>query len=511
MLASIKKGKGSFRGVPFYIEDQQGQDGGRRIVMHEYPLRDDGLTEDLGLRLRNYHVSCLVIGDDYTSQADKLIDALEAKEPGTLKHPFFGTKNVRVSEYKANYSTAHLRVVRFEITFVPAVGEISPLASQDTLFRALSEYSNVLNALSDEFASMLEQALDFMSDIMDSPYLSLFNETLSFIENVFNGIDSVLNAGSDFKAKLQNFKNRLESLLLQPKVLATELQSLTQLSVRGSFTGASSTSGSSSSTTAPATTTQSYGGLTITSASDTTASTSSTTAQSAVNYQRVFTQIENLKNTVNAQMSALSKQVSEITDNKLEQVTVAKHNNQSTAVIINRLFADVVESENSLQTISQLFISKTQFSVMRLVVATLVVEYAKTVVEAVTVSCAQSVTERNAEGMQAALIESKQDVREYMDSIDAQLETLVLAYADNESWTSYDALESYRLAVLTDLRTRGETLANSKEITLRSTQPALVVEFENTGNAKTWERLTLRNNVRHPLFCLGGETLEIIQ
>lgn len=511
MLASIKKGKGSFRGVPFYIEDQQGQDGGRRIVMHEYPLRDDGLTEDLGLRLRNYHVSCLVIGDDYTSQADKLIDALEAKEPGTLKHPFFGTKDVRVSEYKANYSTAHLRVVRFEITFVPAVGEISPLASQDTLFRALSEYSNVLNALSDEFASMLEQALDFMSDIMDSPYLSLFNETLSFIENVFNGIDSVLNAGSDFKAKLQNFKNRLESLLLQPKVLATELQSLTQLSVRGSFTGASSTSGSSSSTTAPATTTQSYGGLTITSASDTTASTSSTTAQSAVNYQRVFTQIENLKNTVNAQMSALSKQVSEITDNKLEQVTVAKHNNQSTAVIINRLFADVVESENSLQTISQLFISKTQFSVMRLVVATLVVEYAKTVVEAVTVSCAQSVTERNAEGMQAALIESKQDVREYMDSIDAQLETLVLAYADNESWTSYDALESYRLAVLTDLRTRGETLANSKEITLRSTQPALVVEFENTGNAKTWERLTLRNNVRHPLFCLGGETLEIIQ
>lgn len=511
MSASIKKGKGSFRGVPFYIEDQQGQDGGRRIVTHEYPLRDDGLTEDLGLRLRNYHVSCLVIGDDYTSQADKLIDALEAKEPGTLKHPFFGTKDVRVSEYKANYSTAHLRVVRFEITFVPAVGEISPLASQDTLFSALSEYSNALNALSDEFASMVEQALDFMNDIMDSPYLALFDETLSFIENVFDGIGSVLNAGSDFKAKLQSFKNRLESLLLQPKVLAAELQSLTQLSVRGSFTGSNSTSGSSSSTTASATTTQSYGGLTITSANDTTASTSSTTAQSAVNFQRVFTQIENLKTTVNAQMSALSTQVSEITDNKLEQVTAAKQNNQTTAVIINRLFADVVENENSLQTISQLFISKTQYSVMRLVVATLVVEYAKTVVEAVTVSCAQSVTERNAEGVQAALIESKQDVRDYMDSIDAQLETLVLAYADNESWASYEALESYRLAVLTDLRTRGETLANSQEVTLRSTQPALVVEFENTGNAKTWERLALRNNVRHPLFCLGGKTLEIIQ
>lgn len=506
MSASIKKGKGSFRGVSFYIEDQQGQDGGRRIVTHEYPLRDDGLTEDLGLRLRNYHVSCLVIGDDYTSQADKLIDALEAKEPGTLKHPFFGTKEVRVSEYKANYSTAHLRVVRFEITFVPAVGEISPLASQDTLFSALSEYTNVLNTLSDEFAAVLSQALDFMNDIMDSPYLALLNETLSFIENVFDGIGSVLNIVSDFKGKLQQFKSRLETLLLQPKDFARALQSLTQLSVRGSFTGVRSSSVSSG----PATT-HSYGGLTVTAEKTETASTSSTTAQSAVNFQRVFTQIENLKTAVNAQMSALSTQASEITDNKLEQVTAAKQNNQATGVIINRLFADVVESENSLQTISQLFISKTQFSIMRLVVATLVVEYAKTVMETVTLSCVQSVTQRNAEGVQATLIESKQDVRDYMNSIDEELETLILAYADNESWASFEALERYRLAVLTDLRTRGEILANSQEITLRSTQPALLVEFEHTGNAQTWERLALRNNVRHPLFCLGGETMEIIQ
>lgn len=504
MSASIKKGKGSFRGVPFYIEDQQGQDGGRRIVTHEYPLRDDGLTEDLGLRLRNYHVSCLVIGDDYTSQADKLIDALEAKEPGTLKHPFFGTKEVRVSEYKANYSTSHLRVVRFEITFVPAVGEISPLARQDTLFSALSEYTNVLNTLSDEFAAVLSQALDFINDIMDSPYLALLNETLGFIESVFDGIGSVLNIVSDFKGKLQQFKSRLETLLLQPKDFARALQSLTQLSVRGSFTGARSSSVSFN----PAIT-QSYGGLTVT--AEKTGTTSSTAAQSAVNFQRVFTQIENMKTGVNTQMTALAMSSNEITDKQLEQVSAAKKNNQATHVIIDRLFSAVVENENGLQTISRLFLNKTQYSMMRLVMATLVVEYAKTVMETVTLSCVQSVTQRNAEGVQATLIESKQDVRDYMASIDEQLETLILAYADNESWASFDALERYRLAVLTDLRTRGETLANSKEITLRSTQPALLVEFNHTGNAKTWERLALRNNIRHPLFCLGGETMEIIQ
>ena len=41
-------GKGSFAGVPFLIEENQTLEGGRRLVKHEYPLRDDGLTEDLG-------------------------------------------------------------------------------------------------------------------------------------------------------------------------------------------------------------------------------------------------------------------------------------------------------------------------------------------------------------------------------------------------------------------------------------------------------------------------------
>ena len=82
-----KSGKGSFRGVPFLIEDEQGMDGGRRLVRYEYPLRDDGMTEDLGLRLRNYHISCLVIGDDHVKQAEKLIEALEKPGTGTLKHP----------------------------------------------------------------------------------------------------------------------------------------------------------------------------------------------------------------------------------------------------------------------------------------------------------------------------------------------------------------------------------------------------------------------------------------
>ncbi|ENS5449009.1 DNA circularization N-terminal domain-containing protein, partial [Morganella morganii] len=36
----ITPGLGSFRGVPFYIVDDATVSGGRRVVRHEYPLRD---------------------------------------------------------------------------------------------------------------------------------------------------------------------------------------------------------------------------------------------------------------------------------------------------------------------------------------------------------------------------------------------------------------------------------------------------------------------------------------
>ncbi|WP_252120235.1 DNA circularization N-terminal domain-containing protein [Erwinia tracheiphila] len=46
----LADGKGSFRGVPFRMIEDTTLTGGRRIVRHEYPLRDEGLTERYGPR-----------------------------------------------------------------------------------------------------------------------------------------------------------------------------------------------------------------------------------------------------------------------------------------------------------------------------------------------------------------------------------------------------------------------------------------------------------------------------
>jgi prophage DNA circulation protein len=89
-VASRKLVGASFRGVPFFVESAE-SGGGRRAVVHEFPLRDDPYVEDLGRKARTFRLEGYVIGDDYLTQRDKLLSVLEAEGPGELVHPYLGT------------------------------------------------------------------------------------------------------------------------------------------------------------------------------------------------------------------------------------------------------------------------------------------------------------------------------------------------------------------------------------------------------------------------------------
>jgi prophage DNA circulation protein len=83
----------SFRGVPFFVESSE-RGGGRRVVVHEFPLRDEPFVEDMGRRARKFRVEGYVIGGDYMAQRDALLAALEDEEgPGQLVHPYYGIKS----------------------------------------------------------------------------------------------------------------------------------------------------------------------------------------------------------------------------------------------------------------------------------------------------------------------------------------------------------------------------------------------------------------------------------
>lgn len=86
----------SFRGASFKV-DTDIRRGGRRVVLHQYPKRDDPYAEDLGRSARRFVVQGYLIGPEYLVLRDILIAALEEAGPGTLKLPLaFQSEEVEV-------------------------------------------------------------------------------------------------------------------------------------------------------------------------------------------------------------------------------------------------------------------------------------------------------------------------------------------------------------------------------------------------------------------------------
>lgn len=94
----------SFRGVPFFVEEN-GRSGGRRLQVDEYRGREDNDVQDLGRKARSFSVTAYVLGDDYLDARDAVITAVEAAGPGTLVLPYYRADIRALCEsYQANDS-----------------------------------------------------------------------------------------------------------------------------------------------------------------------------------------------------------------------------------------------------------------------------------------------------------------------------------------------------------------------------------------------------------------------
>lgn len=123
--------QGSFRGARFIVP-QASLEFGRRVQVHEYPLRDEPYTEDLGRKARRFQVEVFVDGADYLAARDALIEAIEKPGPGTLVHPWYGTRRVAVVEARVRESSRDGGRATFSLTFVEAGEAQLPTSQTDT-------------------------------------------------------------------------------------------------------------------------------------------------------------------------------------------------------------------------------------------------------------------------------------------------------------------------------------------------------------------------------------------
>jgi DNA circularisation protein N-terminus len=141
--------RATFKGVPFYVE-QQGRSSGRRVVTFEYPKRDIPYVEDMGRHAIRYQMTGYLIqapGNpsgvqagqinyrgpmprDYDIARDMLESALMAPGPGVLEDPYdpalawTGYEGKQVLFYCERYSIIEQRerggFCQIEMSFVEA-------------------------------------------------------------------------------------------------------------------------------------------------------------------------------------------------------------------------------------------------------------------------------------------------------------------------------------------------------------------------------------------------------
>lgn len=191
--------KASFGGVGFEVESGS-LTFGRRVVTHEYPMRDTPYTEDLGRSARLYSITGFVLGMDWISRAKRLIAKLEssADEPQKLIHPWLGTLSVCVSDKpKVTWDTAR-RIARFEMSFVEA-GELSSPS-------IATSWGNALLSAAD---SLMDKALDALGVSWEA-----IEDVTNIAENIADGsFQNILGCLSDSKfAQLMNLGETLSSI-----------------------------------------------------------------------------------------------------------------------------------------------------------------------------------------------------------------------------------------------------------------------------------------------------------
>lgn len=101
---------------------------------------------------------------------------------------------------------------------------------------------------------------------------------------------------------------------------------------------------------------------------------------------------------------------------------------------------------------------------------------------------------------------SYQEAQQLRAELVDQLDQLLDAAPDEV----YTALIDLRIAVISDITSRGADLARIVPYTPKRTLPALVVAYHIYGDASEADNLVSRNRIRYPGFVPGGQPLEVL-
>lgn len=144
----------SYRGVPFLVEQAQGE-GGRRLDTHEFPWRDDPFTEDLGEAALRFQVRAYVVGDFYMQQRDALLGALAGVGgPGWLMLPWRAPLQARAGRVRWTEHKDQGGFCALDVEFVRDTGALpSPTIANSTASALLNGLASIQPLIANAYAT----------------------------------------------------------------------------------------------------------------------------------------------------------------------------------------------------------------------------------------------------------------------------------------------------------------------------------------------------------------------
>ncbi len=213
---------GSFRNVPFKFADGD-IEFGRRIVVHEYPLRDKPWAEDMGRKARKFSLTLYVLGDNYMAGRDALIAAIEKPGSGELIHPRYGRLIVSAVLGRQRETTREGGYAQFNVTFVESGDKKFPISKPDTSAQVAGAADHVIDEAVAEYTKQLSPS---ENDFIVNDAIAQINQFGDEIRNINKKINSSLQPLSDVAQAVDNLSNGAKQLISQPRALGTAIVSV---------------------------------------------------------------------------------------------------------------------------------------------------------------------------------------------------------------------------------------------------------------------------------------------
>lgn len=200
----------SFRGVAFEVGSHS-ESGGRRVELHEYPLRDTPYAEDLGKKAGKWQIEAFLISrknSGYVERRDKLREALNASGPGTLIHPYLGELSVSVEGYSLKETTREGGYCTFSISFVEAGQPVEPNVEKDTAANVLDKAEAAKEAAT---AGFLDEYMPLLEDLegLAGKIPALLSEATAFLGTPLSILSRVQSVASSVLALPDRLASRI--------------------------------------------------------------------------------------------------------------------------------------------------------------------------------------------------------------------------------------------------------------------------------------------------------------